>query len=105
MGSSFLIRGIGCIAMLFPHRPTVKGFQGSTTSWHVGKAPEPDKAVRVIKISELPYDLHSYCFLGFDEFSVEQLDQNIACSRMKGVLPELHDRRPSLSCTRSLRSS
>ena len=56
----------------------------------------------IIEIAELTDDLHSERFLRFDKFPIEQIDQDIALSRMERVLAQLNDRAASLRRLRVL---
>ncbi len=38
--------------------------------------------------AKLPYYVHPHCLLAFDEFSIEEFNQDVSLSRMKRVLPE-----------------
>jgi hypothetical protein len=59
---------------------------------HVAKTSEPDKPVWIILIPELADDLHPVRFLRFYKLTLEEIDQDITLSGMKGVLPQLDDR-------------
>src|SRR5258707_4707427 len=59
---------------------------------HVGKAAQPDEAIRITEIAELPDDPHACGFLSFHEFPVEQLDESVAGPGIERVLPEIDDR-------------
>ena len=47
--------------------------------------------IRMIKVSELTDDFNTHCLLGFDKFPVKEINQDIAFSRVQGVLPQLDD--------------
>lgn len=57
----------------------------------VGVPAQPDEAVRVVEVAELPDDVHADHLLGLDELAVEQLDQGVATPRMERVLAQVHD--------------
>src|ERR1700761_6425586 len=78
--------------MLLPHRPAIERRQRSRSCRHVGKAPQPDKAVRIAGSAERADDIHALGFLALDEFSLEQVDQHIALAGFQGVLAQLDDR-------------
>jgi hypothetical protein len=78
-------------AVLGPHRPVVEGLQGSRAGRHVGKAPEPDEAVRIVEIAEPSDQPDPHRFLALDECPVEELEQDVSLPRLHHVLPELDD--------------
>ena len=57
-------------------------------STHVGEAPHPDEAVRVVEIPELAGQANADLLLALDELTLEELDQLVPPSRMEGVLAE-----------------
>src|SRR5262245_6337167 len=59
---------------------------------HVGIAAQPDEAVRITEVAELPDDPHARGFLRFHEFPVEQLDESVAGPGIERVLPEIDNR-------------
>src|SRR5262245_44068198 len=59
---------------------------------HVGKAAQPDEAVRITEVAKLPDDPHACRFLRFHEFAVEQLDESVAGPGIERVLPEIDNR-------------
>lgn len=74
-----------------PDRPVVEGSQYPTPRFHVRKAAEPDKPVRVVKIPELTDHAHPDRLLRLQEFSIEQFDELIPPTRVEPVLPQLDD--------------
>jgi hypothetical protein len=56
---------------------------------HVGKAAQPDEAVRITEVAELTDDPHACGFLRFHELPVEQLDESVAGPGIERVLPEI----------------
>src|SRR5437899_10945857 len=78
--------------MRLPNRPAVEGLQCCRTTRHVLKPSEPNESIGIIKIAKLAEDIHSQCFLWLDEFTIEQMDQHIAFSAVKRVLPQFEDR-------------
>src|SRR5438132_13543422 len=88
--------GIGRLAMSLPDRSAVKVLERLRARRHVTKTSQPDKSVWIIQVPELTDDLHPKCFLRFDKFPVEQIDQHIPLPRMQRVLPQLNDRAASL---------
>ena len=88
--------GVGRFAMRLPDRPAVKILERLRARRHVPKTSQPDKSVWIIQVPELTDDLHPECFLRFDKFPVEQIDQHIPLPRMQRVLPQFNDRAASL---------
>src|SRR5437867_2972217 len=82
--------------MRLPNRPSVESLQCCRTTRHVAKASEPNESIGIIKIAKLAEDIHSQCFLWLDEFTIEQIDQHIAFSAVKRVLPQFDDRTTGL---------
>src|SRR5438094_9379166 len=82
--------------MRLPNRPAVESLQCCGTTRHVAKASEPNESIGIIKIAKLAENIHSQCFLWFDEFTIEQIDQHITFSVVKRVLPQFNDRTPGL---------
>src|SRR5437867_13104619 len=82
--------------MRLPNRPAVEGLQCCRTTHHVLKASEPNESIGIIKIAKLAEDIHSQCFLWFDEFTIEQIDQHITFSAVKRVLLQFDDRTTGL---------
>src|SRR5439155_15123206 len=82
--------------MRLPTRPAVEGLQCCRTTRHVLKPSEPNESIGIIKIAKLAEDIHSQCFLWFDQFAIEQIDQHITFSAVKRVLPQFDDRTTGL---------
>ena len=82
--------------MRLPNRPAVESLQCCGTTRHVAKASEPNESIGIIKIAKLAEDIHSQCFLWFDEFTIEQIDQHITFSAVQRVLPQFDDRTTGL---------
>jgi hypothetical protein len=68
--------------VLLPHRAAVEGLQRPRAGLHVREAAEPDEAVRVVEVAELPDDAHAASLLALDEVLVEDPDQGVARPRM-----------------------
>src|SRR5947209_20044749 len=82
--------------MRLPNRPAVEGLQCCRTTRHVLKPSEPNESIGIIKIAKLAENIHCQCFLWFDEFTIEQIDQHITFSVVKRVLPQFNDRTTGL---------
>ncbi len=55
--------------------PAVELRECPRTRRHIGETPQPDEQVRIVEIPELADDFRAECFLAFDEFTLEQLDE------------------------------
>src|SRR2546430_14126889 len=82
--------------MRLPNRPAVESLQCCGTTRHVAKASEPNESIGIIKIAKLAEDIHSQCFLWLDEFTIVQIDQDIAFSSVERALPQVDDRTTGL---------
>src|SRR5437660_10346115 len=83
--------------MRLPNRPAVEGLQCCRTTRHVLKPSEPNESIGIIKIAKLAENIHCQCFLWFDEFTIEQINQHITLSVVKRVLPQFNDRTTGLN--------
>jgi hypothetical protein len=69
--------------MRLPDRPAVEVREPSRAGRHVRKSPEPDESVCVVEVSELTDDAHAERLLAFDEFPLEEVDQDLSGSGME----------------------
>src|SRR5688572_3579439 len=77
--------------MRLPDGSAVKRVQRFCARLHVVESAQPDELIWVIEITELTDHLNPNSFLGFHEFTVEELDQVVAFSRVKCVLSKFDD--------------
>ena len=64
--------------MRLPHRPSVQGAERSRALRHVGEPPKPHEPVRAVEIPELAEGRYPRRFMRLDEFSIEQIDENVS---------------------------
>ena len=62
-----------------------------TLGRHVREATEPDEPVGSVEVLELSEDADAHRLLRLDELALEEGDQRVPLTRVKGVLPELDD--------------
>ncbi|WP_347600804.1 hypothetical protein [Acrocarpospora sp. B8E8] len=75
-----------------PDRSGVEATQRLCPARHVVESAQPDEAVGVVQVPELPQDRHTDGLLGFDELAVEQVDKHVALTGVQRVLPQFNDR-------------
>ena len=85
-------RGIGRGTVLLPHRAGVEALERPRSGLHVREVPDPDEAIRIREIAELPEDAHAVALLGLDEVLLEHAHQGFARARVERVLAQLDDR-------------
>ena len=84
-------RGIGHGTVPF-HTGGVKALERPRSSLHVRELPDPDEAIRIREIAELPEDAHAVALLGLDEVLLQHAHQGLARARVERGLAQLDDR-------------
>ena len=85
-------RGIGGVAMRFPHWSIVERFERRLAQLHVWKAAKPHEAIGIVEIAELPDHAQAVGLLIFEKLALEERDQRVTLARNQRVLAQFQDR-------------